>query len=228
MGSDADVELAGLVGGVAHDLRTVLVTPIEVLVDDAERALGQGQPERVRAVLGELRDALRRGEAALQRLLVFARQHAAPPQHVRVEPDGLASRAVHIARLHLQRRSGAAATSLELRSLARHAIEVDAEEVIVALVEVIVNAIDAVQPSGGRVVVHTGSTAREVTFEITDTGSGFAPAIRARALEPFVAGDGGTGLGLALVAACVQRHGGRLELDDGATGSRVALVFPAA
>lgn len=228
MGTDVDVELARLAGGVAHDLRTILLTPLAVLVEETERALGAGQPTRASALLRELREMIRHGDAALERLLVFARQRTTPPQRLRLEPDGIALRAVHIARLHLQRRSGAAATSIELLPLARHAIEADAEELIVALVEVIVNAIDAVQPEGGRVVVRTGSTAHEVCFEITDTGPGFAPAIRARALEPFVAGGGATGLGLAIAAACAQRHGGRLELADGDGGSRVALVFPAA
>ena len=75
---------------------------------------------------------------------------------------------------------------------------------------------------------------------VTDTGPGVAPGDRARVVERFVRLEHsrnapGAGLGLSLVAAVAEAHGGRLELDEGpgrvggqGPGLRVAVVLPAA
>ena len=80
----------------------------------------------------------------------------------------------------------------------------------------------------------------EVEASVTDTGPGVPEADRARVLQRFVRLENsrsqpGAGLGLSLVAAVAEAHGGALELDDGpgamdgqGPGLRVALTLPAA
>ena len=71
---------------------------------------------------------------------------------------------------------------------------------------------------------------------VDDDGPGIPAAERARMLEPFARGEGsrnrstgGAGLGLALAARILQRHGGTLSLEDAPTGGlRVRAAFPAA
>jgi signal transduction histidine kinase len=79
-----------------------------------------------------------------------------------------------------------------------------------------------------------------VEFSVTDTGPGVPEADRARVVERFVRMENsrhqpGAGLGLSLVVAVAEAHGGRVELDEGpgaigdsGPGLRVALILPRA
>lgn len=109
-----------------------------------------------------------------------------------------------------------------------------------ALANLIDNAIKYT-PSGGAVMLRARRRSTgEIEFSITDTGPGVPEADRERVVQRFVRLENsrtqpGSGLGLALVQAVAEAHGGRLELDEGpgmvdgkGPGLRTALVFPAA
>ena len=98
-------------------------------------------------------------------------------------------------------------------------------------------------PEGGAVTLRARRrSSGEVEIGVTDTGPGVPAADRARVLERFVRLENsrsqvGSGLGLSLVQAVAEAHGGRLELDDGpgvvegapgGPGLRVALSLPSA
>jgi hypothetical protein len=85
-------------------------------------------------------------------------------------------------------------------------------------------------PPGGTVRV-TASTQGKVSITVTDEGPGIPEAERARAVERFYRGESarstpGSGLGLSLVAAVAQLHGGELRLEDNHPGLRAVLVLP--
>jgi signal transduction histidine kinase len=90
------------------------------------------------------------------------------------------------------------------------------------------NAIEAT-PSGGDVRLG-GATAADgtVSFTVTDTGGGLAPAVRERLFQPCTSTkNGGSGLGLALSYQLAQQAGGRLELErSDARGTSFRLVLP--
>jgi signal transduction histidine kinase len=70
-----------------------------------------------------------------------------------------------------------------------------------------------------------------IRIEISDQGPGIPPADRQRATERFFRGETarstpGSGLGLALVAAVAQLHGGSLRLEDASPGLRAVLSLP--
>ena len=96
-------------------------------------------------------------------------------------------------------------------------------------------------PEGGAVMLRVRPrSSGEIEFSVTDTGPGVPEADRARVVQRFVRLDNsrnqpGAGLGLSLVAAVAEAHGGRLELAEGpgsyggsGPGLRAALVFPPA
>ena len=109
-----------------------------------------------------------------------------------------------------------------------------------ALANIIDNAIKYT-PEGGAVKLRARRrSSGEIEFSVTDTGPGVPEADRGRVIERFVRLDNsrtepGSGLGLALVGAVMEAHGGRIQLDEGpgvfngfGPGLRVALVLAAA
>jgi signal transduction histidine kinase len=83
---------------------------------------------------------------------------------------------------------------------------------------------------GGTIGVTASEANGTVRIAISDTGPGIAPEYRERVKERFfripdTAGQPGTGLGLALVAAIVALHKGRMEIGDAGPGTEVVLTF---
>jgi signal transduction histidine kinase len=103
-------------------------------------------------------------------------------------------------------------------------------EAIAALVNLLVNAADAMK-TGGTITLSTGARDGGSWIRVADDGPGMPPDIEQRVFEPFFTtkGDEGTGLGLAMLYAFVQRHGGKVDLETAlGKGAAFTLWFPAA
>jgi len=84
-------------------------------------------------------------------------------------------------------------------------------------------------PEGGTITVRARSEGAEVRLEVSDTGTGMSDEVRQRCLEPFFStkGQHGTGLGLSLVHATVERHGGTLTVEsEPGWGSMFSVRLP--
>ena len=84
--------------------------------------------------------------------------------------------------------------------------------------------------TGARITVETEMRDRELEIRIADNGPGISPANAARIFEPFFTtarNQGGTGLGLSVVKALLEAHGGKIELQPSTTGTRFAIYLPA-
>jgi len=92
----------------------------------------------------------------------------------------------------------------------------------------IFNSVDAM-PAGGTITCGTRSHGSHVIIELVDTGMGMSESVRQQCLEAFFTtkGDKGTGLGLAMVAAIVQRHDGTMEIEsEPGAGTLVRIKLP--
>jgi signal transduction histidine kinase len=86
-------------------------------------------------------------------------------------------------------------------------------------------------PGGGTITVQSGTEDGMSFVSIADNGPGMPPEVEQRAFEPFFTtkGQEGTGLGLAMVYAFVQRHRGRITLKTApGEGAAFTLSFPIA
>jgi signal transduction histidine kinase len=101
-------------------------------------------------------------------------------------------------------------------------------EIVAALVNLLVNAID-VMPGSGTITIRSGDEKGGGWVSVADTGPGIPPEIQQRVFEPFFTtkGQEGTGLGLAMVYATAQRYGGNVSLEsEPGKGATFTLWFP--
>lgn len=124
----------------------------------------------------------------------------------------------------------AAGVELHLDSGGPVAARVDAAELTDALTAVLENAIRH-SPRDGRVSVSVAADGRWARIAVADQGEGIAAEDLPHVTEPFFQGRGargGHGLGLAIVRAVAERHGGRLDIRSAPeNGTTVELTLPA-
>lgn len=110
----------------------------------------------------------------------------------------------------------------------------DTEQMTQVLTNMIKNAIDAM-PSGGEITLLLEDSISDVSFTVTDTGTGIREEDRVKIFEPFFTTKGlgrGTGLGLATAYGIVKMHKGNITVESntdpskGATGTSFRIVIP--
>jgi two-component system NtrC family sensor kinase len=212
--------LGRLTGGIAHDFNNLL-TIVMGSLDMLRRAREDRRDRYIdSAVL-----AIKRSRSLTQQLLAFSRRQTLSPtvsdlNRLIVEMGGILAHSLR----------GDIAMEFELDP-DLWPVSVDADQLQVALINLAVNARDAM-PDGGTLMIETKNVPEsdEVRLTVRDTGVGMSPEVAARAVEPFYTTKEvgkGTGLGLAQVHGFVHQLGGRLHLDSApGQGSAVTLVFP--
>jgi signal transduction histidine kinase len=225
--------LGNLTGGIAHDFNNLLMAvqgSLELLRESMPE-----QPRLTRLVANAIAGA-ERGSALTRRMLAFARR------------QDLTTERIDLRRLvedmtELLRRSLGPTIVLETYFGARvPPIQADANQLETALLNLAVNARDAMD-GAGRLVIATDEAwvqnghaslapGRYVRLSVSDSGAGMDDAMLKRAIEPFFTTKGvgkGTGLGLSMVHGLSEQLGGALILrsrvDEGTTAE---IWLPAA
>jgi signal transduction histidine kinase len=108
-------------------------------------------------------------------------------------------------------------------------VNADAEQLQLAVQNVLMNAAQAMGASGGRIQVSIGHDDGHWAISMADSGPGMPPEVKEKAFEPFFTTKSrGTGLGLPIAKRVVEAHGGRLTIDTPPTGGTViTLSLPA-
>lgn len=103
----------------------------------------------------------------------------------------------------------------------------DETRVTRALHNLVRNALEAIGPKGGTLVVRVSRDADGISFSVSDDGPGIPKDIQRRLFESFVSGKrGGTGLGLANVKKVADEHGGRVSVETSHKGTTFHLLLP--
>jgi PAS domain S-box-containing protein len=200
---------------VAHEVRNPLAGvkgAIQILM--SRRPAGDGELPVMRDIVTRI-DAL---SELINDLMVFARPRA--PRLAAVELQASVADAITI----VQR--DPAASGVEI-AIAGDEVSVTADgELIRALVlNLLINAAQALAPRGGRITVRTERRGETALLEVADTGPGIPPDIRDQVLEPFFTTKArGGGLGLPIAKRTAELHGGSLTIDCPSGGGTVITV----
>ncbi|WP_245302381.1 hybrid sensor histidine kinase/response regulator [Bradyrhizobium sp. LTSP885] len=221
-----------LTGGVAHDFNNLLMAVMGNL--DLLRKRMPKDPRLHRLVEGALQGA-ERGASLTQRLLAFARQ-----QDLRAVPVDLGALVRDMSDL-LERSLGPRiALRLDIPEALPPAC-VDTNQLELAILNLAINARDAM-PDGGSIEIKLVAWQAKsdpslrpgnyLKLSVVDTGTGMAPDVLKRAIEPFFSSKPvgkGTGLGLSMAHGLAVQLGGALQLASTVgQGTTATLVLPVA
>jgi diguanylate cyclase (GGDEF)-like protein/PAS domain S-box-containing protein len=222
--------LGQMASGIAHDLNQSLML-VASYSDLARQALEQAPPNLVELddLLTTTTQAALDGGETVKRLLLFTR---APSEHDEKQVD-LSAVVRDAAQLTAPRwRDEAQAEgrpiSLHIEAEANPTIQGSPARLRELMTNLIFNAVDAL-PTGGTIRVRVEAQHGQGIVEVNDSGVGMSAEVQARVFEPFFTtkGEGGAGLGLAIVFGIVEQHGGHIEVRSApGDGTTLRIMFP--
>jgi signal transduction histidine kinase/DNA-binding response OmpR family regulator len=225
-----------LTGGVAHDFNNLLTVIIGGL-ETVRRNLPDDN-SRTRRALDMATNGANRAATLTQRLLAFSRRQPLDPRPLDLNA---------VVRQSKDLLRGALGETIELADVLTQPlwlVEVDQNQLESAILNLAVNARDAM-PTGGKLTIQTANTTLDETYvatdsevspgqyamlSIADSGEGMSRAVLERAFEPFYTTKEvgrGTGLGLSMVYGFAKQSGGHVVIDsEPGHGTTVKLYFP--
>ena len=220
-----------LTGGIAHDFNNLLA----VILGNLELLQTDELEERTRQRIERAYKAAERGAQLTQRLLAFSRKQALRPRAI-----DLAELVTNLRELMEHSLPATLRLELDIQPDLR-AAWMDANQLENSLLNLVVNARDAMEGRGGTIRIRlfnqrvertSGRIQDMVTVEVIDQGCGMTADVLRRVFEPFFttkAVGKGSGLGLSMVYGFVRQSGGRVQIDsEPQRGSCVRLQLPCA
>ena len=208
-----------LTSGLAHDFSNLLTIIMGAQGRLAERDL----PPDARQLVDATLNAATRGGALLNSIADMVGNRAPHPQAITMKDvfDQLAPLAYSA--LDAQHNLILKPPKTDKQWL------LDAGQLMDALLNLILNARDAIGQSGTITLAAKIVKDTWIKFVVTDTGQGFSKNALKHAFDPFFTtkGENGTGLGLSMVYDVAKMNGGSLVLQNGFRGARVTLRLPA-
>ncbi|MBR0742117.1 PAS domain S-box protein [Bradyrhizobium liaoningense] len=223
-----------LTGGVAHDFNnilTVITGTIEILAEAVEK-----EPQ-LAAITKMIDEAAGRGAELTQHLLAFARKQPLQPREIDIN-----SLIVDTAKL-LRPTLG---EQIQIESVFEDencVAMVDPNQLTTAILNLALNARDAM-PGGGKLIVETGGAYLDevyasvndvrpghyVMIAVSDTGSGIPASMLPRVFDPFFTSKGpgkGTGLGLSMVYGFIKQSAGHIKIySEEGHGTTIKMYLP--
>lgn len=220
--ADRLAALGELTAGVAHEVRNPLgIIRASVQLVEESRA----DPERIEDAARVMKQEIDRLDKVIKALLDFGRPSAPTLRPTNVED------VITDVVLFTRRFAGQARVEIETDYAAGiPLVWADADQLKQVFVNLISNAVQAMETEGGRIWVRVWDDDGFVFASVRDTGPGISPENLIKIFDPFYSTrDDGTGLGLTIVHRIIDQHGGRIEVESGnGEGTTFTVVLPAA
>ena len=213
-------EIGSFATGIAHDINN----PLQLIMGLAENLVEERDLPTIREQAREIVDAVKRTSGVCQDLTRYARKSSASEGGL-VPVNGKLDEALKIARY---------AARLHDIDVVKHytqgaAIRGNPDELLHVFVNLITNAVQAMEDVGGTLTLETRVMADVVEVRVSDTGCGIAPALHKKIFEPFFTTKPpgkGTGLGLYNARNIVRDMHGDIAVDSEVDkGSTFTLTF---
>ena len=215
-----------LAAGVAHNLNNSLT----VIQGRAQLLLMRSTDEATAKSLETITRAVAESSQTLRRILDFARRDSAR-EFALVDLAELIASSVEIAKPKWENKTTERRGPITARVENQGAVHVlgEAAELREVVLNLIFNAVDAMQESGGIIETGTRAEIDAACFWVADTGCGMPPEVAERIFEPFYTtkGESGIGLGLSASHGIIARHGGRIMVvSEPGEGTRFEVRLP--
>jgi PAS domain S-box-containing protein len=217
--------LGQLAMGMAHDFTNLL----QAILGHTQLIAHEPSPERLQRGLATIEQAVRDGVETVGRIRRFARRDV-DRRLEHVDLRDVVRQTLEIVRPRWSQSDLIGAPITVHQALGPvSGIQARAVELREALINLVLNAVDAM-PKGGSITVETRQDGGWVVLAVTDTGDGIPPDVRRRIFEPFfTTKDSGTGLGLSIVSGIISSYGGTIDVDsDPGVGTTFTIRLPAA
>jgi two-component system NtrC family sensor kinase len=217
-----------LAAGIAHEINN----PVAIMVQEAgwiDDLLGEGDPcsgenlEEIMRAVGQIRTQGNRCKEITYKLLSFARK--TDPTILEVDLNEVVDEVIGLTSQKTRYANVSIETELNPNLPIIHASPSELQQVLLNLVN---NAIDAIERPGGTVTVATKTAGDEVVLEVRDTGKGIPEANLGRIFDPFFTTKPvgqGTGLGLPICYGIVEKMGGRITVESEIEKGTTFTVF---
>ncbi len=219
------IEKMALVGklaaGMAHSIRNPF-TSVKMRLFSLSRSLEFTDTQK--EDFDVISEEIRRIDTIVQNFLEFSR----PPKLIMqsVSPSVVVDQTIQL--LEHRLKSYDVSVNIE-RQQALPDIDADPEQLKEVLVNLVVNACEAME-RGGTIVIRedeelNSSNGRMAVIRVSDNGPGVADSIRDKVLQPFfTTKEEGTGLGLSIAARIVEEHGGLINIESNPEGGATFIV----
>jgi signal transduction histidine kinase len=230
-------EKLATIGQLAAEIAHEVGTPLNVIAGRARSIQKKAKdPDAVEKNAEIVAEQTARITRIIQRLLDFTRRKVGAAGKAEVNLNELSLTTMEL--LSSQFASAKVKTRLD-RAEGLPRVAGDSDRLQQVLINLLLNAVQAM-PEGGALAVETRSVRRTrpgleggadqafVSFSVRDNGVGIAAEIKDKIFDPFYTtkeGQGGTGLGLAVVSGIVKEHDGWIDVEDASGGGTVFRVY---
>ncbi len=212
--------LGKMAAGVAHELRNPL-SSIKGLALVLRSRFNEANQDRETADI--LVQEVERLNRSISELLDYARPQSLQKKAVDIRE--LLHKAVSLIRIDAEA-AGVNLTSSFQANLPT--VQADEDKLTQVFLNLLINAIQAMDEEGGKLNVQVGATDRKVEIVVTDTGCGISKEDLSHVFDPyFTTKPAGTGLGMAMSAKIIEEHGGEISLRSKVgQGTTVVVEIP--
>jgi signal transduction histidine kinase len=214
-----------LAAGVAHEVNN----PLQIILSRVQLLMIRHQEQDgLVKDLHLIESNVKRISRIIRSLLDFARHNSGEEEHKEIDLVYLVNQTLNLMH-HLLDKGKVTAHIVNSDEPSR--IAGNTGEMEQVFLNLIINAVQAMQDDGGSLEINIDRTENQVLVRLQDTGEGIPDENLPRIFDPFFTtreDSGGTGLGLSIIFGIVEKHSGRIEVDsEVGQGTTFTLSFPA-